>query len=356
MSKNIQGLGNQLADHGVFGPGDAELERHEKALTRYFEKEYQRCLKNPQSLEALGVIASQGPIAEETGVLMDRHYDERPEFFARFLDSHYRAYSMAYYGATPEAIRNSSATLESAQKAKFSLIAERAQIAGHERVINIGCGFGSLETFLLQEFPDIEVVGVTPSKVQVDYLRQRMQDPTDILCSDRFTLIEGAFDKLPVHTLGKGKYDLAISVGVFEHFLNMRATLERFAALLAPGGKTFHHFITSQVAIPQFLNSKNTRIDQYFPGGRVWPRDELSRHTEHFNLVNSWFVNGLNYWRTLEEWHQRYWNSIPDLYGAVFDIAEIKYWNEYFSLCKAMFAPMDGQFYGNSHYLLKLKN
>jgi len=356
MIKRMQELVKQLADHDVFGPGSAGLERHEKALTRYFEKEYQHCLKNPQSLEALGVLTNQGPIAEETEVLMDRHYDERPEFFASFLDSHYHAYSMAYYGEAPEAIRNSSTTLEEAQREKFLLIAERAQIEGQERIFNVGCGFGSLETFLLQEYPNIEVVGITPSKVQASYLRQRKQDPTDPLCSKRFTLIEGAFEKLPMQVLGNNKYDLVISIGVFEHLFNMSASLERIAGLLAPGGRTFHHFITSQIAIPQLLSPKKTRIGQYFPGGRVWPRDELSRHTEHFDLVNSWFVNGLNYWRTLDQWHQRYWKNIPDLYSAVFDIAAIKYWNEYFSLCKAMFAPMDGQFYGNSHYLFKLKN
>lgn len=363
MIKNRNALNEQLFKDGVFGPGSIEMERHEKALTRYFEKEYQRCLQEPKSLEALGIRTDQGPIAEETDVLMVRHYDERPEFFASFLDHRYRAYSMAYYDAMPQDIRNSSATLEEAQNAKFSLIAKRAQIEGHERILNIGCGFGSLETFLLQEFPNIKIVGVTPSKVQVNYLRQRMQDPADILSSDRFTLIEGSFDKLPIDRLGKGKYDLAISVAVFEQFLNIHATLERFAALLVPGGRTFHHFITSQLAIPRFLdpkkiwifNPEQTRIGQYFPGGRVWPHDELPRHTEHFDLVNSWFVNGLNYWRTLNEWHKRYWNSIPDLYGSVFDIAAVKYWNEYFSLCKAMFAPMDGQFYGNSHYLFKLK-
>ncbi len=73
MIERMQELNEQLAGHGVFGPGSAELERHEKALTRYFEKEYQHCLKNPQSLEALGVMANQGPIAEEPEVLMARH-------------------------------------------------------------------------------------------------------------------------------------------------------------------------------------------------------------------------------------------------------------------------------------------
>jgi cyclopropane-fatty-acyl-phospholipid synthase len=135
MPESLQEIYERLANDGVLGPGSTELERHERSLTRYFEKEYRLCLKNPQSLEALGVSTDQGPIAEDTEVLMSRHYDERPEFFSSFLDHRYRAYSMAYYGETPEAIRNSSATLEEAQKAKFSLIAHRVQINGRERTL-----------------------------------------------------------------------------------------------------------------------------------------------------------------------------------------------------------------------------
>lgn len=355
MFKTTQALNELLLFHSVFGPGSIEVERQEKALSRYFEKEYRKALKNPQSLKTLGVATDSGPIAQETEILMARHYDERIDFFSGFLDKHYRAYSMAYYGDTPATIRASSATLEEAQQAKFSLVARRAQIEGHERVINLGCGFGSLETYLLQTYPEIEVVGITPSKVQVQYLRKRMENPADPLGSGRFTLIEDAFEKLALSALGTRSYNLIVSIGVFEHLFNMRAALEYFSALLVPGGKAFHHLITSQQAMPKFLDPTKSRIGQYFPGGRVLPHNELSRHTEHFELVNSWFVNGLNYWRTLDEWHRRYWNSIPDLYGSVFDIAAIKYWNEYFSLCKAMFAPLDGTFYGNSHYLFKLR-
>jgi len=356
MCKNRPALNAQLSLHGVFGPGSIELERYENALTRYFEKEYRKALKDPQSLKTLGVATDSGPIAQETEILMARHYDERIDFFSGFLDQDYRAYSMAYYGETRAAIHTSVATLEEAQRTKFSLIANRAQITGRERIINIGCGFGSLETYLLQTFPEIEIVGVTPSKVQVQYLRQRMQNLTDPLGSGRFTLIESPFQNLTLEILGNKKYDLAISVGLFEHLFNMRASLKSIATFLKPNGKTFHHFITSQIAIPKLLNPRKTRIGQYFPGCRVWPQSELSRHTEDFDLVDRWFVNGLNYWRTLEEWHQRYWNSIPELYGTVFDIAAIKHWNEYFSISKAMFAPLDGTFYGNSQYLFKRKD
>ncbi len=353
MGTHNKEISDKLASEGIFGPGSDELANHERHLTRFFEREYKRLSENPVSLESLGISTDQGPMMEDTEALMDSHYDERPEFFASFLDSRYQAYSMAYYGDTPDIIRTSTASLEEAQRAKFALIAERAKIEGHERILNIGCGFGSLETYLLQEFPNLEIVGITPSAIQIEHLRQRMKDSLDSLGSGRFTLVEETFEQLSDESIISDKFDLVISIGTLEHSLNMRAILTRISSLLKPKGRTFHHFITSELSIPQFLDPTKTRIGIYFPGGRVWPHDEFSRHTDHFDLERSWFVNGLNYWRTLDEWHRRYWENIPSLYKSVFDTTAIAHWNEYFSLCKAVFAPMEGNFYGNSHYLFR---
>jgi len=346
-------ISERLAREGVFGPGSEELARHERHLTRFFEREYKRLSDNPVSLESLGISTDQGSMMEDTEALMDSHYDERPEFFASFLDKQYTAYSMAYYGETPDAIRSSTVSLEEAQQAKFALIAERAKIKGHERILNIGCGFGSLETYLLQEFPDLEIVGVTPSKVQASFLKQRIQDSSDPLGSGHFTLIEGTFEQLSDDDIDSENFELVISIGTLEHSLNMKALMAQINSFLKPQGRTFHHLITSELPIPQFLDPTKTRIGIYFPGGRVWPHDEFSRHTDQFDLEESWFINGLNYWRTLDEWHRRYWENIPSLYKSVFDTRAIAHWNEYFSLCKAVFAPMEGTFYGNSHYLFR---
>ena len=344
-----------LHQEGIFGPDNDEMKLYEHRLTRFFEREYARYQHSARSPRDFGISTDEGPIMEETEALMEQHYDEQREFFSGFLDTQYRAYSMAYYGDSPEDIRASKATLEQAQEAKFALIAERAGIQGNEKIFNIGCGFGSLETYLLTHYPELEIVSITPSKVQLAHIRERMQDVSDPLCSERLTLIEGAFDQLDAKALGGRRYNLVISVAVFEQVINMQAVLEKIASLLLPGGRTFHHFITSQTAIPQFLNPEKTRIGLYFPGGRVWPHAEFSRFTDHFEVCNTWFVNGLNYWRTLDEWHRRYWNSLPSLYQTTFDYEQIAHWNNYFSLCKAMFAPMDGCFYGNSHYLFRLK-
>jgi len=356
MDPNPELIRKILALAGIHGPSSNELRLYEDRLIRYFTREYQRYIEHPVSLHELGISTSEGPIMEDTRSLMERHYDENLEFFKSFLDTRYNAYSMAFYGDTPASIRQSRATLEEAQHAKFDLIAERAQIEGNERVFNIGCGFGSLETYLLERFPNLEIVGITPSKVQAAYLRQRIKDPNDPLGSRRFTLIENTFDPLLIKSTGLSGFNLVISIGTLEHSKNMRILLECIHDILAPHGRTFHHFITSRNVIPKFLDPIKTRIGMYFPGGRAWPHNELAIHTEHFDLVGHWFVNGLNYWRTLEEWHRRFWEKTPFLYDKTFSTDDIAHWNNYFSLCKAVFAPMDGIFYGNSHYLFKVRH
>lgn len=343
-------LAQLLADAKIYSPDDNRMIQQETSLTRYLEKEYIACLNNPITLASTGVSTDEGPIVDQTDELMETHYDKTVDLFMGFLDTEYRAYTMAYYGESGKDL----ISLEEAQNNKFRLIAERAQIKGGERILNLGCGFGCLETFLLREYPDLQIIGITPSKVQTKYILEKIQDLSHPL-SNGFTLMEDIFDENIIEKLGEDKFDLVISIGLFEHLLNMRKSLAIIAKLLKPNGRTFHHFITSQVVTPQVKLNEKTVIGKYFPGGRIWPHDEFSRHTEHLDLVNSWFVNGKNYWRTLDEWHHRFWRSIPDLYSNDFDVDAIKYWNEYFLLCKAMFAPLDGTFYGNSHYLFTLK-
>jgi len=304
-----------LADAGIFAPESSNLIRQEKSLTRYLQREYLAYLKNPVTLESTGVSTDEGPLVEQTEDLMNTHYDENIGLFMGFLDTRYRAYTMAYYGESG----NDEITLEEAQTQKFRLIAQRAQIKGGEHIVNVGCGFAPLETFLLQEYPDIQITGITPSKVQIKYIKEKMLDSCHPL-SNGFSLMEGVFDESMVEKLGLAQYDLVISIGLFEHVHNMRAMLALMSKLLKPDGRSFHHFITSRIVTPQVHLQKKTVIGKYFPGGRVWPHEELSRHTEHFDLENAWFINGKNYWRTLDDWHQRYWKSIPQLYNHAFPL------------------------------------
>ena len=46
--------------------------------------------------------------------------------------------------------------------------------------LNIGCGFGSFERYLLERFPGLEIIGITPSYVQEEYIRKCMEDSSHV--------------------------------------------------------------------------------------------------------------------------------------------------------------------------------
>ncbi len=343
----------KLKGEGIFPYGSAENRDFEKRMELALLRSYRQALRVDPSQFEFGKLSKEGPIAEETEKLMASHYDERAEFFCNFLDQSFMAYSMAYYGSEPDVIAASKSSLEEAQTNKFELFCKRAQLKGNEKVFNLGCGFGSLEKFLLAKYPEMTITGITPSAVQVKYLKEQMNNPDSVLSSGRFELLEGNFASVSSESLGEECYDAVFSVGVMEHIKNVKLTLERMEKMLKPGGVSFHHLIASYHAIPRFLDSGKTKIDKYFPGGRVWPVAELESHDEHLELEKSWYINGRNYWRTLDEWHKRFWQNIDNIVGPEFGADSVKHWNDYFCLCKIVFSPMNGEMVGNAHYLYR---
>jgi cyclopropane-fatty-acyl-phospholipid synthase len=338
----------------ALAPGSPDGQRFEADLQRYFGRLYSNIdARGEKTLHALGFRTDCGPMLQEASALMAAHYDAPDALFDSFLDRTYRAYSMAYYGDDATAVQASRLTLEEAQTEKFRLICERADIQDGQSILNIGCGFGSFETYVLERYPNARIVGITASEVQADFIHARCRNPEDVFHQGQFRVIKAKLDELMQGPVERGTYDRVVSIGVLEHMRNMQALLSLNEQLLRPGGKSFHHFITSRYPVPQFLDSDKTRIGRYFPGGVVWPRDALVDHCDCLEPVQQWFVNGMNYWRTLDEWHRRFWSARDQLLATCLDIDQFKHWNEYFYLCKAMFSPLEGTFYGNSHYLFR---
>jgi len=60
----------------------------------------------------------------------------------------------------------------------------------------------------------------------------------------------------------------------------------------------------------------------------------------------------MNYWKTLDEWHRKFWENIESIGDSLSD-KDTRYWNDYFILCKACFRPLQGEVFGNGHYLFR---
>ena len=344
----IQDAVKLLATHNVHAYGSADLIKFERSMTRYYEREFERWQGNTNTPETYGVSSFEGDLVDKaTYARSIDHYNRHLGIYRAFLDKEYLAYSMGYYGASDSSDgRISELTLEQAQEHKYRLIARRAGIQDGQNVLDIGCGYGGLAKYLFQNYRSIAVTGINPSTTQSEYIREAAG-----FDSNRFRLLQRRFDDMSSNSLLPDSFDRILSIGVLEHFSNLDLMFQYQKRLLKPGGKCLHHLIVSADTVPQFLNAEDTLISDYFPGGHIWPYSEPKRHNTHLNFVDSWFINGMNYWKTLDEWHKRFWTAIDRLFPEHLTISEVDSWNKYFVLSKTMFLANHGRSYGVGHYL-----
>ena len=156
------------------------------------------------------------------------HYDLPPEYFALFLDES-MTYSCAIFSRGAE-------TLEAAQEHKLELVCTKLGLSAGERVLDIGCGWGSFATHAASRH-GVEVVGITLSEPQARVARER-------------AAAAGVADRVEIRVmdyrdLADEKYDAIASIGMVEHVGAERIDLyaERLAALLPSGGRLLNHGI-----------------------------------------------------------------------------------------------------------------
>jgi cyclopropane-fatty-acyl-phospholipid synthase len=159
------------------------------------------------------------------------HYDVSNEFFALFLDE-----SMTYSCAL---FSRGAATLEEAQAAKRELVCTKLQLREGERVLDVGCGWGSFVIHAAREH-GVSALGVTLSPAQAELARRRvaeagLQGQVEIRVCDYRDL----------GRLGGERFDAIASIGMVEHVGSSR--IEEYgrvlARLLEPGGRLLNHGI-----------------------------------------------------------------------------------------------------------------
>lgn len=156
------------------------------------------------------------------------HYDLPPEFFALFLDA-----SMTYSCAV---FSRGADSLEAAQEQKLELVCEKLALAPGERVLDIGCGWGSFATHAAARH-GVEVVGITLSEPQARVARRRVA-------------AAGVDDRVEIRVLdyrdlAGERFDAIASIGMVEHVgaENIDVYAERLADLMPPGGRLLNHGI-----------------------------------------------------------------------------------------------------------------
>jgi cyclopropane-fatty-acyl-phospholipid synthase len=185
------------------------------------------------------------------------HYDVGNSFFSLLLGPS-QVYSCAYY-ETP------STTLEEAQEAKLDLVCRKLGLEPGMRLLDVGCGWGSLVLHAAAIY-GAHCVGVTISPEQARVAQRRvtragLDDQVQIRVQD-------------YRDVSDGPYDAIASVGMAEHV--GRAQLPVYAAglhgLLPPGGRLLNHAIArGPDAGPDRADPRSFLTRYVFPDGELQP-------------------------------------------------------------------------------------
>lgn len=219
----------------------------------------------------------------------EAHYDIGNDLYRAMLDQRL-TYTCGYW--------KSAEDLDEAQEAKLDLVCRKIGLKRGDKLLDIGCGWGSLARFAAEEY-GAKVVGITVSNEQVELARQlcegldieiRLQDYRDV----------------------NEKFDHIVSLGMFEHVgvKNYRDYFEIIRKNLQPEGLFLLHTIGS--------NESRSTIEPWirkyiFPNSMLPSMKQIASAIEGPFTIEDWHNFGSDYDKTLMAWHENFENAWPTL-------------------------------------------
>lgn len=286
-------------------------------------------------------------IAIETDAANRQHYELPPEFFQLCLGKHLKYSSCYWDGSTHD--------LAAAEARMLALYGDRAELADGQRVLELGCGWGSLTLWMAERFPDARITAVSNSRPQREYIearcRERAISNVKVITHDVNTLEmeEAAFDRV-------------VSIEMFEHMRNYQQLMARIGRWLVPGGKLFVHiFCHRDVLYPFEVEGEDNWMGRhFFTGGLMPAADTLLHFQDDLSIEQRWLLSGRHYEKTANAWlqnHDSHQKAIMEIMQATYGKAQAKVWNQrwrmFWMACAELFGYDEGREWRVAHYLFR---
>ncbi len=249
---------------------------------------------------------------------VSHHYDISDELYDLFLDPK-KQYSCAYF-------KNESDDLETAQNNKIKHIIKKLNIKPNQKVLDIGCGWGSLALDIAKS-AQCEVTGITLSQNQFNYCIRKAKE---------MNLENQVTFKLVDYRELNEKFDRIVSVGMFEHVGRKfyKKFFKQIDKLLTEDGVSLIHTIGS-VNPPR---DPHPWITKYiFPGGYTPSLSEVTTPIEKAGLIVADVeVLRMHYSHTLRHWKENCLKN-KDKIIKMFDERFFRMWEFYLTGCEVAF-------------------
>ena len=246
------------------------------------------------------------------------HYDIGNDLFELMLDKRL-TYTCGYWKKATD--------LDQAQEDKLDLVCRKIGLKPSQRVLDIGCGWGSFLKFAAENY-GAESVGITISKEQAEFAKLNCAGlPVEIRLQD-YRQLDETFDHI-------------ISLGMFEHVgsKNYGKYMQVASRCLKEGGM----FLLQTIGAPKTRHSPDPWIHKYiFPNGLLPSMKDISHAVERRFILEDFHNFGADYDKTLMAWFRNFdtsWEKISNKYGERF----YRMWKYYLLSCAGAFRARDIQ-------------
>ena len=299
-----------------------------------------------EATQAFVAAMHQAPIALLTEKANEQHYELPPEFFALALGPH-RKYSCCHWGP-------GIGSLADAEEQALAITCERAQLADGQRILELGCGWGSLTLYMAQRFPHARILAVSNSAPQREYIaaiaaRRGLFNVQVVTCDMNDFSAPDDFDRV-------------VSVEMFEHMRNHAMLFERISRWLAPGGKFFMHIFVHR-AVPYLFEDEGEDdwMSRHFFSGGMMPSAALPLHFQrHLQIAAQWSWSGTHYERTANAWLENLDSQkaealgiLEATYGSGHGALWLQRWRMFFMACAELWGFRGGSEWFVGHYLFE---
>ncbi len=287
----------------------------------------------------------QGPIAPVPEKANQQHY-EVPADVYRYMLGQRRKYSCCYWSDDVK-------TLDQAEVAALRMTCQRAGISDGMKVLELGCGWGSLTLWMAEQFPTAQITAVSNSASQREFILNRARETGIDANLQVITCDMNDFDI-------DQQFDRVVSVEMFEHMRNYRRLMHQISKWLVPDGKLFVHIFCHRDLTYEFQDrSSSDWMSRYFFTGGIMPSDDLLlQFQSDLSIQQQWRWSGLHYEKTANAWIRNMDLNrdalMVGLAGA-YPAHEAKRWfyrwRMFYMACAELFGYDQGNQWWVSHYL-----
>ena len=306
------------------------------------------------------------PIALETDKANDQHYEVPADFYDLCLGSN-KKYSSGLWPFPASSLGKGKGmtfkeSLDASEVAMLDLYLDRAGVEDGMKIVDVGCGWGSLTLYIASKFPKCKITSISNSHSQREYILRtasergyNVSNINVITCDVSKWEDEEYCEKM---LSGVTLNDRVFSIEMFEHMKNYAVLMSKIHGFLKPEGKLFVHIFTHLSHTYHF--EKGWMADTFFTGGTMPSDDLLLYFAEHFSVANHWRVNGSNYEKTSNAWlglMDEHWKSgklepiLEQAYGEGKGREWYVNWRLFYLACAELFGYKNGEEWMVSHYL-----